>query len=130
MGFISKIFGRFRNQRIELLEASIAQLRLGIFSRLFKKYFEDYGKQNGEYLSAAIINKILLEEPGNDEGKQFSENNIILIEEELQKISEDKIIADALSYLYAAHTLYLVYLTKNLSQNVRKNLVSKQCDCP
>jgi hypothetical protein len=112
MGIISKIFGCFKNQTIELLEASIAQLRLGIFSRLSKRYFKDYGKQNGEYLSAAILNKILLEEPGNDEGKLFSENNALLIEKELQTISEDKIIADAFSYLFAAQTLYLVYLTK------------------
>lgn len=112
MEIISRIFDRFKDHTIELLEASIAQLRLGIFSRLSKKYFDDYGKQNGEFLSAAILNKILLEEPGNDEGKQYRENNNVLIEEELRKIPDDTIIADALSYLYAAQTLYLVYLTK------------------
>ncbi len=112
MGIISKILDSFKDRTIELLEASIAQLRLGIFSRLSKKYFDNYGKQNGEFLSAAILNKILLEEPGHDEGKQFRENNNVLIEEELLKIPDDEVIVNALSYLYAAQTLYLVYLTK------------------
>jgi len=113
MGILSKIFGNSKKQTIELLEASITQLRLGLFSKLFKIYNPIYGKQDGEFLSAAILNNVLLEKPGNINSENFYRNNVELIEEKLQELSSNRIIAEALSYLYAAQTLYLVFITKN-----------------
>jgi hypothetical protein len=112
MRFLSKIFGSSKNQLIELLEASITQLRVGIFSRLSKKYISAYGKQKADLLSAAILNEALLEEPSNTEGDAFRKNNVLLIEDELKKISTDTIVSQAFSYLYATQTLYLVFITK------------------
>ena len=77
MRFLSKIFGSSKNQLIELLEASITQLRVGIFSRLSKKYISAYGKQKADLLSAAILNEALLEEPSNTEGDAFRKNNVL-----------------------------------------------------
>ncbi len=113
MGILAKIFGGSKKQTIELLEASITQLRVGLFSRLSKNYYPIYGKQKGEFLSAALLNNVLLKKPGNKDGEHFYLNNVVLIEEELKKLSSDTVIAEALSYLYAAQTLYLVFITKD-----------------
>ena len=113
MGILAKIFGGHKEQTIELLEASITQLRVGLFSTLSKFYYPIYGKQDGEFLSSALLNNVLLEKPGNIDGENFCRNNVELIEEELKKLSFEKVIAEALSYLYAAQTLYLVFITKD-----------------
>jgi hypothetical protein len=114
MGLLSKIFGSSKNQSIKLLEASIALLGLGIFSKLSKKYVPLHGKQKGEFLSTAIINGALLETPGNKEAEIFLQNNSPLVTQETLQLKSDPDIASALSYLYAAQTLFLVFETKEI----------------
>ncbi len=112
MGFFSKIFSDSNKQNIKLLEATITQLRVGIFSRLSKKYIPVYGKQNGEFLSVAILNEALIENPTNEEAENYCRNNKLLINEEVLQLSFDPVISEAFSYLYAAQTLLLVFLTR------------------
>src|ERR1035437_4398911 len=103
----------FVEQVIKLLEASSTQLRVGIFKRLSEKYFPLYGKQKGEFLSVALINKALIEKPSNTEAKNFCVDNLDLINEESEKLSEDIVTAHALSYLYATEILYLAIINKD-----------------
>ena len=112
MNIFGKLFGHSNSQDIEILEATIAQLRVGVFARLSQKYIPVFGKQNGELLSAAILNEALLEGPGNADGEIYRRQNASLIEDESLQVASDPDIATALSYLYAAQTMYLVYLTQ------------------
>jgi hypothetical protein len=111
MSILDKLFGDSNSQSIEILEATIRQLRLGVFARLSKKYIPLHGKQNGEFLSAAILNEALLESPGNSDGEFYCSKNASLIEKELLQLASDPDIASALSYLYAAQTMHLVFVT-------------------
>lgn len=113
MGIFSKLLSRINNQTMELLEASISQLRVGIFATLSKTYIFDYGKQKADFLSVAILNHALLEEPGNVEAKHFLQDNATLIEEESHKVYENEIVAEAFSYLYSAQILLLAIYTRN-----------------
>jgi hypothetical protein len=63
-------------------------------------YSTAFGDQT-KFLCAAILNHALVEQPGNDEAKQFSQANSSLIEEEAQKISADPDLARAFSILYS-----------------------------
>jgi hypothetical protein len=112
MGIFARLFGNSNCQSVEILEASITQLRVGVFARLSKEYITVYGKQNGEFLSAAILNEALLESPGNHDGELYRNENASLIERESLQLASDPEIASALSYLYAAQTIYLVFVTK------------------
>jgi len=122
MRIISRIFGHSQNQIIELLEASISQLKAGIFAKLSKKYIMVYGKEKGELLSAGIINNAFLENQGNKKAEIFFQDNLSLIEKESLNISKNTEINRAFSYLYAAETIYQAFITKELLSNRSREL--------
>jgi len=95
-----------RRQSRKLLDSSIQQLKAGITNRLCHKYIPLYGEEKAGHLSSAIVNSCMLEEPGDMESKIFYQNHTELINDELLKLPEDDTIAEALSYLFAAETLY------------------------
>jgi hypothetical protein len=96
-----------------LLDESITQLRVGVFSRLLKKYTPIFGEAQGKFLCAAILNEALLEDPGNNEAKKYLARNQDLVKSESLNLHTDTDLAEGLSYLYAAQTLYLAFATRN-----------------
>lgn len=114
-----------RRQSKNLLNSSIQQLRAGITSRLYQKYIPVYGEEKAMHLSAAVLSRCMLEEPTDMEGKIFYDNHTGLIEDELQKLSEDPVLVEAFSYLYTAESLYGTPGTKKSSSKHSKELVEQ-----
>lgn len=75
------------------------KLRLGTFRLLDAKYRPHFGNES-KFLCAGIFNWALLEPPGNEEAKSFSETNKCLIEREAMSLYLDADLALALSILY------------------------------
>lgn len=97
----------------KLLDDSQATIRLAIFARLFRDYTKLLGKDKAKFLAVAVLNEAIVEEPSNSEAKQFYESNRSLIIEESLKLCQNKKLAEAFSYLYAAQIIYLAYTTRN-----------------
>jgi len=55
----------------EVLQNSINQLRLGIVCHLLERYVPIMGMENAAMLSAALLNQIVAEEPGNEKGANY-----------------------------------------------------------
>jgi hypothetical protein len=98
---------------IQLLEESMSRLRIGIFARLLRKYAPVRGEEEGKFLSAALLNEALTEEPRNDQARKYLARNRSVVAQELMKLRDDAGLAEALSYLYAAQTLYLACATRS-----------------
>lgn len=113
MSFINKLFGKSKPVFEKLLDGSIEKIRLGIFARLYSKYAIEFGENEAKFLAAAILNCVVMEEPGNDEAQRYYENKASLITTEAMKLYENEALAEACSYLYAAQTIYIAYLSHN-----------------
>lgn len=123
MGIFSKLFGKSRHDYVRLLDESITKLRLAAFTRL-EKYLAAHGKDTN-FLAAGILNEALVEEPGNTDAQKYLEQNRQLIKSETRKLNQDPKLAEVLSYLYAAQTLYLAIVTHNPFSNRTQELGNK-----
>jgi hypothetical protein len=122
--------GAERPVRLQILEESIAHLRLTVFIYLYeKKYLPVFGKEEAAFLAAAVVNTMLHEAPGNEQAKVYYERNKDKIFQEASKISKDKElsgIAGGASYLYAAEILYATAMINNpYLASTTKELYSK-----
>jgi len=75
MGFFKQLLGFERNPAWDVLDESIARLRLGIFARLFRKFSSVYGEDQGKFLAVAVMNSALLEDPTNDKARVYLTQN-------------------------------------------------------
>ena len=96
-----------------MLEESVEKLRVGIFARLYESYIPNLGEHQAKFLAAAVLNEALLESPGNDEATHYYATHMTSILNNAMKLHLDPVLPEALSYLYAAQTLYLAYATRN-----------------
>jgi hypothetical protein len=115
VGLLDKLLQHTRAhqpQAVQSLRDSIDKLRLTIFALLFHKYAE-YGDTGSKFLAVAVFNEAMRESPQNKEAEQYLNRNRILITKEALTLAQDNEAAEALSYLYAAHILYNVYLTQS-----------------
>lgn len=114
MRFIDKFFKVKKTAELENIEKSIECLRLGIFAYLHKNKFTTiYGDEEAKFWAAAVMNTLILAEATNNQGKEFYCNNKDKIFEEAQRVSEDDDLSLAVSYLYAAQTIYIAAVTKD-----------------
>lgn len=88
-------------EAVKLLETNIEMLRAGIFARLRKKYTTRFGEES-HFLSAAVLNEAVVEEPANSQARVFRAKNQALIVNEAMNKHLDADLALGLSYLYAA----------------------------
>jgi hypothetical protein len=113
--------GKGPRAALEVLDQSINCIRLGIFSHLQKKYVAVFGKEEATFWAVAVLNTIVLEEPGNEQAKVFYRRNKDKILREALNVRNNNELATAASYLYAAQTIYLAGLTKApLSQRAQE----------
>lgn len=112
MGFINKLFGQPKSNYIDLLDKSIEKLRLGILAHLYSKYSKEIGENEAKFLAASVLNEIVVETPSNEEAEHYYKANLNKIYQEALKLSQNEILSEAISYLYAAQIMFLVYLTK------------------
>lgn len=70
MGRMEKVARTLKPARIQLLEEGILRHRMGIFAQFLRKYAAVRGKEKGKFLSAALLNQALAEEPKNDQAKK------------------------------------------------------------
>ena len=113
MGFLDWVLGRSKRDAIKLLENAGEMLRICIFGRLYKRYIPQLGDREAKFLAAAVFNEVVLEEPVGREASDYLVANKVRIWTEAKKLRSDPVIAEALSYLYAAQTLYDAYATRN-----------------
>jgi hypothetical protein len=97
---------------IEVLQNSIDQLQVGIFSHLLERYVPILGMKDATMLSAALVNQIRAEKPANEEGANYLAKNQALIESEAAQLANDKEVAEIAGFLYAAEIM-LVSFSKN-----------------
>jgi hypothetical protein len=112
MGSINKLFGQPKPDYIEILDTSIEKLRLGVFAHLFSKYLKELDAAQAKFLAASVLNEIVVEKPSNLDAEHYYAANLNMIYQESLKLSQNEILSEALSYLYAAQILFLVHLTK------------------
>ena len=76
MGLFGKLFGGGQPDVPKILDKIIQCLRIGIFSYLFKsKYLPVFGEEEAKFWAVAVLNTIILEEPGNEQARVFYERN-------------------------------------------------------
>jgi hypothetical protein len=73
-------------------------LQLGIFKKLNNRYVPYFGNDS-PLLSVAIVNFLLVEEPGNEDALRYKTANQVLIEQQAQLVSSDPDLSFALSVL-------------------------------
>jgi hypothetical protein len=113
MGLLGRLLRKSQPPSGKLLEDSITRLRVGLFARLWKRYTPAYGGDQAKFMSVAILNEALAEEPTSQEAGLFRSRNGDLISREAMTLTLDTQMAQGLSYLYAAQTLLLVFMTRN-----------------
>ncbi len=124
MSILDKIFGSkdsgtSQREDLRLLDESIKNLRLGIFAYLMKKkYAPVYGREAAKFWAAAVLNTIVLDSFANKEGWAFYKRNKEKILQDALTIKTDKELAIAVSYLYAALTIFPAATTNNTSQEL------------
>jgi hypothetical protein len=64
-------------------------------------------------LSASVLSELASEPAVSDEAKQYFETHSSLVDLTARAVAPREEFAEALSYFYAAKTLYLVFVTKN-----------------
>jgi hypothetical protein len=82
---------------IKQIEHSTDLVKLGLAERLANKYAKTYGGDIAMALAAAVTNEVFSEQPGNDQGKAFLQQNRALVEQELLKLREDSYICRVLT---------------------------------
>jgi len=80
-------------------------LRLGLFSLLVDRHASRYPDEKTNFLSAAVLNAILAEEPTNQEGRRYLEERKDLIALEAGRVYEDSKLVRACSSLYAVQII-------------------------
>jgi len=123
---LNKIFGLAKMRETDgLLETGYTNLKLGIFTRLVKKYRPLYGEQQANLLAVAVIHEALIVEPANTAGENYRANNRALIFDEAMRLNSDREIAEAFSYLYAARSFHLVRATGSVVSDQSVALVNR-----
>jgi len=79
------------------MSLGIDQIKLGLFSRLAKKFESNYGMEKADLLAAAITNELFYERASNKEGKEFSEVNKEFIWREIAILTEDEATMNVIS---------------------------------
>jgi hypothetical protein len=90
----------------EVLDFAIGKLRVGLFAQLDRRYSATYG-QEANFLSAAVLNEALAEEPPHENARKFKVAQRNLISEEVRRQHALPETAKPLSYLYTAQIPYL-----------------------
>ena len=117
MGLLSKLFRRTASPVTVLVEA-ITHLQVGILTNLIVGYRSGVAPSDVVALADSVLSEAILEPPTY---AKFAEAHAALVREETLKLNENPEVVDALSYLYAAKTLHLVFLTRNpLSEEAEK----------
>ncbi len=75
------------------------KLRLAIIRLLDDKYRSSWGNQS-KFLSAAILNSVVLEPPSNEDARVFCETHRNFIEEEAGKLHLDVELSTAVALIY------------------------------
>src|SRR5450759_1532252 len=109
MGLLSKLFRRTASPVTVLVEA-ITHLQVGILTNLIVGYRSGVAPSDVVALADSVLSEAILEPPTY---AKFAEAHAALVREEMLKLNENPEVVDALSYLYAAKTIHLVFLTRN-----------------
>ena len=92
---------------------------------LIEKLSYLYGEEKAGHLGGALLNRCLLEEPVDMEGKIFYQSNTGLVEVELMKLQEDNSLVKALSYLFATETLNSTRTTRKSAEKYSQELAEQ-----
>lgn len=111
MGLLNRLLGKPASASafvaLEAVADSVTRLRLFLGMRLLDFYSQTYGDETN-FLCAAILNYVAVEEPSNDQAKRYKAQNHVLVEREATKLhSQMPDIEKVLSYLYAAECICL-----------------------
>ena len=112
MSLLSKLFGRGASPMAALADA-ITQLQVGILTNLIIAYRSVVAHADVTSLAAAVLSEAVMELPINTEVDRFFRAHSELVHDQTLKLCENPGIAEALSYLYAAKTLHLAFVTRN-----------------
>jgi hypothetical protein len=93
------------------------KLRLGICRLLERKYSPRFGSRS-KFLTAGVVNWIMLEPPGNDETAKFLETNETLVRREAENLHLDADVALAISVLYTFSLIWLGPTNPERSKNI------------
>ncbi|HVS83621.1 MAG TPA: hypothetical protein VHE60_17960 [Pyrinomonadaceae bacterium] len=94
-----------------VLTEAISQLQAGILTTFMLRFQSRL--EAPALLAASILSDLICEPPFSSDAARFQEANAGLVEEAVQEVAEQEDLADPLSYLYAAKTLQLVFITKS-----------------
>jgi len=116
IGILYYIIVYRRKILIKRMALGIDQVKLGLFSRLERKFEADHGREKAGLIAAAITNKLFYENASNQEGQEFSEANEDSIWREIAILMEDEatryIISQAIrvkATLFYAHSSQVDY---------------------
>lgn len=98
---------------VAVLNESIARLGSGIVGNLTHRCSTIMNATDALLLAECAFSEALLEPPFNDAAFEYSQAHAPQVQEILFELAEDAELATALSYLYAAKTMLLVFTSGN-----------------
>lgn len=129
MGLLGKLFGKSpKSKYAELLDSCVTHLRVGLFTRVYAQYKNEDKDNKPALIAGTIMNYISCEDPINEEGRLYLQNNKLFIEQEARKlIQKNPEIRYAIAMLYTASICLIPENTGNLSEHVDR-LTSRATD--
>ncbi len=87
------------------LQHAVDMVKVGMYERLLVEYKARHEAEFAGFLAAAVTNEALSDEPSNEEGQHFLNENRALIETELRSLSHDQYLCHVLTQTMRARAV-------------------------
>ena len=115
-------------QQLPVIECGISSIKLGIFTRLFRKFRRTYDSERAIPLAFCVTYTIFCEPIQQPTFRAFSESNSELIEREIREVFAESELAEAILPSYAARIIALGWETCNPFNPIANQFVERATD--
>ena len=100
-------------QQVPIIDSGVANIKLGIFTLLSRKYRRTFGSDRAVPLAYCVVRGIFFDPLNQSTLEEFETHNAQLVDAELHKALSDPDITEAISLVYAVRMIQLGWQTRN-----------------
>ncbi|MBI3805690.1 MAG: hypothetical protein HY282_18215 [Nitrospirae bacterium] len=115
-------------QQMPVIECGVSSIKLGIFTRLSRKFVRTHDPERAISLAFCVTSSILCEPIQQATFHAFADSNSDLIEREIRDVFADKQLSEPILLAYAARIILLGWETRNPLNPIATQLTERATD--
>ena len=112
-------------QQIPTIESGIANIKLGVFTKLSRNYRKTAGPDQAVPLAFCVIRGIFFDPISQPTLEEYAQRNAKVVEEKIKAAFSDKELAQAIPLVYAVRIMVLGWQTHNPFNDNANQIVAR-----